>query len=310
MLLKLLAMVPTIEKRDAYSIANNNQKGAITMKRLAVLLALLALVLLPINVLFGHCDTMNGPVVTAAKKALETGNVNLVLIWVQKKDESLIKEAFQKTLAVRKLNPDAQKLADMYFFETLVRTHRAGEGEAYTGIEPAETEVDPGIAAADQALEDGSNKELIRHLTDAVAHAVDEQLKQVLARKNYKKDDIVAGREYVEAYVRYIHYVERLYLAVESPAEGHYHETNAGESQHRSIESSRKCGFWLSPESPKSGGGRETLFSPSEGESQLDNVLDPFNSIERNVPWLTEDGLVRRSERLMQRSSPLQSTRK
>jgi len=69
------------------------------------------------------------------------GNVNLVLIWVQKKDEHQINEAFQKTLAVRTLNPDARNLADMYFFETLVRIHRAGEGVAYTGLKPAETGV-------------------------------------------------------------------------------------------------------------------------------------------------------------------------
>jgi hypothetical protein len=31
---------------------------------------------------FAHCDTMEGPVIKAARKALETGNINLVLIWV------------------------------------------------------------------------------------------------------------------------------------------------------------------------------------------------------------------------------------
>jgi hypothetical protein len=79
---------------------------------------------------------------------------------VQKKDEAQIKEAFLKTLAVRKLNHDAQKLADMYFFETLVRIHRVGEGVEYSGLKPAETEVEPGIAAADKSLESGSDKEL------------------------------------------------------------------------------------------------------------------------------------------------------
>ena len=34
-----------------------------------------------------HCDGLDGPVVKAARNALEMGNVNLVLIWVQKKDE-------------------------------------------------------------------------------------------------------------------------------------------------------------------------------------------------------------------------------
>jgi hypothetical protein len=197
------------------------------MERFAVLLTLIALTLLPENVLFGHCDTMKGPVVIAAKKALETGNVNLVLIWVQKKDEGQIKEAFQKTLIVRKLNPDAQKLADMYFFETLVRIHRAGEGVAYTGLKPAETQVDPGIEAADKALETGSAEELLKYLNEALHHGVHEQFTNAMAKKNFESDNLEEGREYVKAYVEFIHYVERLYQAAKQPAEGHYHESEA-----------------------------------------------------------------------------------
>src|SRR4026209_2968681 len=101
-----------------------------------------------------HCDGIDGPVVKAAQKALEMGNVNLVLIWVQKTDEDEVKKAFQKTLAVRKLNPQAKELADTYFFETLVRIHRAGEGAPYTGLKPAGT-VEPPVAAADRAIETG-----------------------------------------------------------------------------------------------------------------------------------------------------------
>ena len=70
---------------------------------------------------FAHCDTLDGPVVAAARKALDTGNVNLVLIWVQKKDEADIRKQFEKTVAVRKAGGQAKELADMYFFETLVR---------------------------------------------------------------------------------------------------------------------------------------------------------------------------------------------
>jgi len=47
-----------------------------------------------------HCDGMDGPVVKAARNALETQDVNLALIWVQKKDEAEIRRAFQETLGV------------------------------------------------------------------------------------------------------------------------------------------------------------------------------------------------------------------
>ena len=59
-------------------------------------------------VTFAHCDGLDGPVVVAAKKALESGNVKPVLIWVQKKDEQTVQDAFEKTLAVRKLDPKAK----------------------------------------------------------------------------------------------------------------------------------------------------------------------------------------------------------
>src|SRR5688572_16614137 len=67
-----------------------------------------------------HCDTLDGPVVAAARKALDTGNVNLVLVWVREKDDAEIRRHFDRTRAVRKLNAPAKELADMYFFETLV----------------------------------------------------------------------------------------------------------------------------------------------------------------------------------------------
>ncbi len=194
---------------------------------LAVLSVIFTIVLFGSHQVFAHCDGMDGPVVTAAKKALETGNVNLVLIWVQKKDEGEIKEAFQKTLAVRKLNAEAQGLADMYFFETLVRIHRAGEGAPYTGLKPAGRDLGRAIPAADKAIANGAEEPLLKLLTDTMREGIHEQFKRVMAKKSFKKDDVDAGREYIEAYVVFIHYVERLYEAAKEPAPGHYPEAEA-----------------------------------------------------------------------------------
>ena len=192
---------------------------------LIILVAVVLLGFFAPTVVAAHCDTMDGPVVKAAKKALETGDVNLVLIWVQKKDEAEIKEAFAKTVAVRKLNPDSKQLADMYFFETLVRVHRAGERAPYTGLKPAGTEPEPGIAAADKAIETGSGEALVKSLSETIHHGIHEHFMEVMAKKNFKPDDIEAGREYVKAYVIFIHYVERLYQSAEGPVEGHFHES-------------------------------------------------------------------------------------
>lgn len=175
--------------------------------------------------LSAHCDGMDGPVVKAAKKALETGNISLVLIWVQKQDEETIQRAFEKTLAVRKLNSEAKELADMYFFETLVRIHRAGEGAPYTGLKPAGRDLGPAIPAADQAIDSGSEKVLMKILKENVQEGVLEHFKEALERKKFNENDVERGREFVKAYVEFVHYVERIYEATKKSAHGHFPES-------------------------------------------------------------------------------------
>lgn len=182
--------------------------------------------LAPIKAL-AHCDGLDGPVVKAAEKALQSGNVNLVLIWVQKKDEAEIQQAFEKTLAVRKFNSQAQELADRYFFETLVRLHRAGEGAPYTGLQSANRDLGPAIPAADKALEEGKIEPLVKLLTDAMATGLRERFNETLAGKKRSADDIAAGRKYVKDYVEFVHYVDRLYESAQNAAEGHYAEAQA-----------------------------------------------------------------------------------
>lgn len=184
----------------------------------------LVLLVAPVST-FAHCDGLDGPVVKAARQALDTGNVNLVLIWVQRNDEAAIKNAFQQTVNIRKLSPAAKEFADMYFFETLVRVHRAGEGAPYTGIKPAGRDLGPAIPVGDKALETGSAEPIVKLLTDAVQKGLREQFKVVMSKKNFAKDNIEAGRESIEAYVEYIHYVERIYEATKESARGHYPES-------------------------------------------------------------------------------------
>ncbi len=166
-----------------------------------------------------HCDTMEGPVVMTARAALEKGDVTPVLKWVRKEDEKEIKELFKKTLSVRGKGPEAKELADQHFFETLVRIHRAGEGAPYTGLksEPAE----PVIQAADKALENGSVDNLVRHVTDVVAKGIRERYVRTAERKKHADESVEAGRKFVESYVDFTHYVERLHMDASSAGAHH-----------------------------------------------------------------------------------------
>ena len=103
---------------------------------IAVILSIFMVFFLMADKVHAHCDTLNGPVVADARKAIALGDVTSLLKWVAADDEQIIRSAFQKTLEVRKLGTQARDLADMYFFETLVRIHRAGEGAPYTGLKP------------------------------------------------------------------------------------------------------------------------------------------------------------------------------
>lgn len=161
-----------------------------------------------------HCDTVDGPVVTAAKVALRTGDVTPVLKWVKPQDEAEIRRSFVRTLKVRALDPEAQELADTYFFETLVRVHRAGEGEPYTGLKPAGAAVEPGITLADKALETGSADALINQVTTEAADHIRKRFAAVQAASKNAEHSAEAGRSYVASYVEFIHYVERLHQAM------------------------------------------------------------------------------------------------
>ena len=171
-----------------------------------------------------HCDTLDGPVVAAARKALDSGNANLVLVWVQKNDETEIRDAFQRARNVRKAGGEAKELADMYFFETLVRIHRAGEGAGYTGLKPAGM-VAPPVAAADKAIATGKLQPLGKLVSDRMEKGLHAHFDQVMAKRNYDPNDVEAGRGYSSAYVEFTHYAERLYDAAETMAPEHVQGT-------------------------------------------------------------------------------------
>lgn len=179
-----------------------------------------------------HCDTMDGPVVKAAQQALATGNVNYVLLWVRPQDEGAIRDAFRRTRVVREQSAAARELADYWFFETLVRVHREGEGAPYTGLKPSGTTEHPAVAAADRSLAAGKVDEVETVLIHAVRDGLRERFQAALARKSFDANDVAAGREYIHAYVPFLHYVERLYDAAQTDAVHAEQERPAMERSH------------------------------------------------------------------------------
>jgi hypothetical protein len=170
---------------------------------------------------FAHCDTMDGPVVADARLALEKADITLALKWVKPEGEKEVVEAFQKAIAVRDRAKDVKEIADLYFFETLVRVHRAGEGAPYNGLKPAGYSIEPSIIISDKALETGSIDSLIADLNRLIALAVRERFAHAVDTRTHASYTVEEGRAFVSAYVEFTHYIERLYADANSDAAHH-----------------------------------------------------------------------------------------
>lgn len=185
--------------------------------------ALAAALLFPATPAAAHCDSVEGPVVVDAKGALEKGDVAPVLKWISAAQEPAIREAFRKTLAVRKLGAEAKEVADTAFFETLVRLHRETEGAAYTGLKSGVKE--PAfIGQLESSLTSGSVDAFSKLVGEHAAGGIQARFAKALAAKKTVDASPADGRAYVAAYVELMHYTKAIVEAV--------HAEHAGPAAH------------------------------------------------------------------------------
>jgi hypothetical protein len=160
-----------------------------------------------------HCDTMDGPTAQDGVKALESADLAHALKWVAPEGEAELGEVFARALAARELGAEAREVADRWFLENLVRIHRAGEGEAFTGLQPAGVPIDEKVAAADLCIAEGDLQPLAGLVSTERWPELERRFEKVLERRDHDLHDVDAGRSYVEAYVDFFKF-----------AEGHEHD--------------------------------------------------------------------------------------
>jgi hypothetical protein len=172
-----------------------------------------------------HCDSMDGPVVTAAREALERHDVRLILPYVKATGEAEVNTAFERTLSARNGNPAVNEVADLYFFDTVVRVHRAGEGAPYTGLKPAGLSEGPVIPIAERAIETGDASELTSVLTEKLSSEIKHRFTVIMERRPHAQESVKAAREYVEATLGLQVWSHKVYGSIEGGA----HDDPAGE---------------------------------------------------------------------------------
>ena len=155
-----------------------------------------------------HCDTMDGPAVKDAIRAMDTGNVNYALKWVQPKYEAEVSRAFRMSMKVKDINADTKNLAEQYFFEILLRNHRAGEGVAFDGVKPHGWPVDERVKAADQSIALGNLEPLKGLVEPDKWPELQRRFQKVMSPKDFDVNRVEEGREYIEAYVQFFKFAE------------------------------------------------------------------------------------------------------
>lgn len=190
----------------------------------ALLLALVIVTAVPTTA-NAHCDTMDGPTVADGEKAMDTNNVNYVLKWVTPENEKEISQIFDLIMKVKELSPEAKELSEKYFLENLVRIHRAGEGESFTGLKPSGTSIDEKVLAADKSIEVGDLSFIENLMEEDKIPELKERFEKAMALKNFDVNDVEAGREYIEAYVGFFKFAEG-----EEGHEGHNAEVGHAEA--------------------------------------------------------------------------------
>jgi hypothetical protein len=198
----------TIEKKVEIGNLNSNGKRTGDLRIGLVPLFILSILILSTNVTFAHCDTMDGPLIADARKALSQNNVNYVLKWVSAVNESEIRDAFNLVMKVNGLSPEANELSEKYFFDTLVRIHRAGEGVPFTGVKPSGTPINEKVLAADKSIEIGNLSPLKGKVSKDDMSELTKRFDKVMSLKNFDVNNVEAGREYIEAYVQFFKFAE------------------------------------------------------------------------------------------------------
>lgn len=165
-----------------------------------------------------HCDTVNGPVAEAARKAIAEVNVHYALPWVPVDAEDEVRRAFEDAMHAREKHPDAQRVADRWFCETVVRLHLRGEGEPYAGLRHAKLRDVLAIRPAEKALEDDDPRGLEDLFAKTMAFAMERNIARVRSTAGHDPRDIAAARAHVQARLAFLRLADDLYAALAKAA--------------------------------------------------------------------------------------------
>lgn len=144
-----------------------------------------------------RCVSLDEPVVTAARVALEEDDFEWVAPYVAADDEFELRDAFDLAVKAWTQGLEARVVAERYFTEMTVRLNRAGEVTSFTGLKPAGSDVGPVVDLVEKAISDGSPHDLLELLSAELRSYVTERVRQVVDRQGAATRNVEEARVYV-----------------------------------------------------------------------------------------------------------------
>jgi len=155
-------------------------------------------------------DLLNGPVIRAAKTALETGDANYIVIWVPEESENTLKNLLEKTCCTQRIKNNMQNRAIDWYFDTVNRLCFVDRKMMFTGLKSDGCNENLIISKAVKAIETGSVEIITDNIPVAYEDEVKQRFRQVINKKNYPVNNPTAGRAYVSAFFEFMGYVQSL----------------------------------------------------------------------------------------------------
>ena len=152
----------------------------------------------------------NGPVMSAAKRALDTGKAHYILIWIPEESENTLKNLLEKVCCERNIRRDAHDHIVDWYFETINRLHSVNYGPHNLNISTKAPEEKEIVFLVERACESGNFKEITTVIPDTPAGEIRQRFNDVMKKRNYGVENIAAGRVYVSAFTDLIAFVNNL----------------------------------------------------------------------------------------------------
>jgi hypothetical protein len=141
----------------------------------------------------------SGLLMRAARRALETGNADHILIWVPAGSENTLKNLHEKACCEHTIRTGRKNPAADWYYRKACCFHASWCGPHDLDSAAKTPEGKKIISLVEQACESGSLAEITMVMPATAREKLQQQFDDLRQKQTFSPEDICAGRRYVEA---------------------------------------------------------------------------------------------------------------